>query len=45
MRCMNVDTKSVNQRSLLDIVPAMCCARHTSLTDRPGVAVIRTGGP
>ena len=31
--------------SLLDIVPALCHVRHTSLTDRPGFAVMRTGGP
>ena len=30
---------------MLDIMPALCRARHTCLTDRSGLTVMRTGEP
>ena len=30
---------------MLDIVPALRRVQHTSLSDQPGLAVMRTGGP
>ena len=34
-----------DQHLVLDILPALCRVRHTFLTDRPGFAVMQTGGP